>query len=681
MAIACASYLLLRALILYTAFDDVALWAYEIYMCGSVARFQLGGGGELPLPYFYDNAAGPVLMGLVVAPFYALCGSSYLALKLVPMALGLGTLVLTWSILRRLFDARIANLAAMLIAFAPTTLTKYTLIGAGNHSENVCFTLLATWSFFEMHARGVSWRRLAQTGLFAGWAFAIFIGALTPIGLLAIAHFGLRGWRRAFGDLIPTIAGFAIGFAPVVWLNHGSGGRGLAFLAAKFGEESAKTEPFWPRALEFVTEHLPSASTYPSFLGLPGRVADVLFTTVMIAGFLACAPMALRAVREFVSRQFRPSSDERGALQRAFVFCAWAYLPLTVIAYASSNLKIGGYEAPLEAGGYRYFLPQFGYAIILIAITSGIWQSATTPWKRGVGIAFALAPFCAGAFNLALIDVSFARPNVGAHYEGHNVSRVATTLQSRTLNLPMEQVIDYADQFSPQLRWRVYWGLGYSKTLPILIKNGTPDLEEILSVFPPHQRGDVARGVGTALRFRQAKARHTLAADEPLLIGWLERDAPFAAQVLEGLCFDWAFITSSRTPTFLDDNTRLFEQADPRLRPALARGLGHACGRLMRREIAFEAAILRAALERVPSEHRELALQGFGAGLADGAEVPRISASAGAGWTASESEAVLTGFATRIIEIWGTFPGESRAELDSGLDAAWTERWSRLTAK
>ena len=34
-----------------------------------------------------------------------------------------------------------------------------------------------------------------------------------------------------------------------------------------------------------------------------------------------------------------------------------------------------------------------------------------------------------------------------------------------------------------------------------------------------------------------------------------------------------------------------------------------------------------------------------------------------------------------IVEMWGAMPGASGAELDERLDAAWFERWSRLTAE
>ena len=85
-------YVALRGLILYTAFDQTALTMFELYPMGTLAELRLQ-GVHLPLSYFYDNAAGQILVGLLTVPFFALFGPTYLALKLVPFTLGFFTLV------------------------------------------------------------------------------------------------------------------------------------------------------------------------------------------------------------------------------------------------------------------------------------------------------------------------------------------------------------------------------------------------------------------------------------------------------------------------------------------------------------------------------------------------------------------------------------------------------------
>ena len=679
--LACATYLLLRGAILFTAFDQVALAAYEPYLCGTVARSLFAGGGDLPLAYLYDNAAGPVLMGLPVALCFALFGSSYLALKLVPLALGLCVLVLAWSLLRRFFGTRTANVAAFLIALAPTTMTKYTLVGVGNHSENVFFTLLATWAFFRMHSRGVRAASLAASGLCAGLAFTVFIGALTPIALLALAHLGLRGLRRSLLDAPAALAGFAAGLAPLVWLNLGSGGRGLAFLAAKFGEEGQHATPWVQRFAEFFTVHLPASTTYPGVLGIRGGVADGLFAGVTLLAFLACAPAAFAALLTLARGVLRGNAPRHELLGDCFVACAWLYLPLTSVAYASSNLKIGGYSPPFEAGGYRYFLPHFAYTLTLIAIAHRTWAGSRHALLRRCSMLLAAAPLAAGAFNLALVDFNTSRRNVGAHYEGHNFARIATNMVHVKLALPPERIVAYAESYAAPLRARVYWGLGYSATRLTQLRKKPLDLSQTLAAFPPERHVDVARGIGTALRSQATRVTGVSSVSEPTLHAWIDARAPFAEQVVEGLALEWIFVTSSLTASFLEDEWLLFEAADAKLRPSLARGIGHACGRLLRREIEVDRAAILALLLRLPLQQRQIALEGLGAGLADGEERARIDAFAVAHLSGSDAHAVVAGFARRCREIWIDAPPEADACIDAELPREWHEAWARAQSE
>ncbi len=127
---AAAVYLLVRGLILHTAFDSTALPMYELFPMGTMAELARE-GVELPLSYYYDNAAGQILFGLVTRPFFALFGPSYLTLKCVTFVLGLGVLVLVWSFVRANFGRRAAAIAAFLYALGPTTIVKYSLIHSG----------------------------------------------------------------------------------------------------------------------------------------------------------------------------------------------------------------------------------------------------------------------------------------------------------------------------------------------------------------------------------------------------------------------------------------------------------------------------------------------------------------------------------------------------------------------
>src|SRR5688572_10980125 len=128
----------------------------------------------LPLEYVYDNAAGQILFGFVTRPFFAVFGPSYLALKLVPFTLGLGTLALLWWFLRASFGARAATLGAFLYALAPTTLFKYSLMNSGNHFENLFFVMAACVATYRFLATG-SARWLLASGFACGFALFVFL--------------------------------------------------------------------------------------------------------------------------------------------------------------------------------------------------------------------------------------------------------------------------------------------------------------------------------------------------------------------------------------------------------------------------------------------------------------------------------------------------------------------------
>ena len=74
---AVALYVILRALVLLTAFEDVVMAMFEQYPMGTMAKLALE-GVDFPVRYYYDNAAGQLVMGHLAIPFYALFGDSYL---------------------------------------------------------------------------------------------------------------------------------------------------------------------------------------------------------------------------------------------------------------------------------------------------------------------------------------------------------------------------------------------------------------------------------------------------------------------------------------------------------------------------------------------------------------------------------------------------------------------------
>jgi len=684
-------YVFVRAAILYTNFDSTALWAYEPFMCGTIGRSLLGGGGDIPLPFYYDNAAGPVLMGFAAATSFALVGPSYLALKLVSLTLGLAALVLAWDVLRRLFGPTTATLGALLLALAPTTSVKYALIAAGNHSENLFFTTLALWSFVQLHQSEHRARWLLLTGLFAGFAQAIFVGALIPIGLLAIAHFGLRGWRRALRDVPLALAGAAVGLAPLVWLNFGAQGRGLAFLAAKFGGSGGgggaglDVGRIAQRVGDYLGPLMLRASTYPHFLGFDGSIADALFYFATAGAFAIGIPLSWRALSGFFTRWRSPKADlpeTRDELGRAVVFCLAAYLPLSALAYGLSDLKIGANSPPVVSDGFRYYLPHFANTMLLIAIATGSLVRRKGGVLRHVAWLLAGAPLAAGAFTFSLIRTDAAAKNVGASYEGHNFAQTARLLLNDTLQISAPQAIEYAEDFAPIFRSRVYFGFGYYRALDHLMrpKLGPTDLTALLSSYAPDRRAEAARGVGAAFRFAQSGPGLLRPSELELLQKWIEGGVPFAEQAAEGAAIPWGLVTWSLMGEFLDADVQLVQKAPRTLQASFARGFGIACGRFLRRDLAHDHERVARRLERLTPDLRAEFFAGVGVGLADGAEQPALTRAAFDAASEGEAEIVFTNFVRRVHEVWGDAASEQFRAVHRELPEVWRAFAPRLAA-
>ena len=661
---AALAYLGLRALVLHTNFDQVALPAYELHPPGTLARNLLGPSGELPLLFCYDNSLGQLLVSFLVWPSFELFGPSYLAYKLVAFVTMFPCLLLIWSFLERHFGTRAAILGAALYALPPTTLFQYSLLPAGNHAENVPFAMLAAWAFLRVHGSARPRLGVFLAGLSGGVALTISFAALVPVALLFALHAGLVGLRRSARELPLALAGLALGLAPLYVANTLAGGaRGLSFLQAKF-QGSAGGSIDWSligeRLALFFGEHLPRSAAAHDFLGLSGDVADLLFLGAFLAAALLSLPQALRGLAEIARGLFGAGALARGgdgALGRAILVLLYAYLPLTGLAFALSDLRMGDHAWPFEAAGYRYFLPHILFAILLIALTAARLWNRGGP-QRALGAALAAVALASGTFDLALVDLASGQKGVGAHYEGHNVKQTARTLFLPTNALEQAAIVRIAESYPPPWREQIYFGLGFYEPYRILLNAFPPDLEPsaVLAPYPPERHADLARGIGTLMRHRETAPAELPDAVWQALERYAANAEPLAERVAEGLATRWSPLLASGTAAFLDENLLLLERLRarvPALSAAAARGFGLAAGRLARREIALEERLIEAAFARLPETDVEPFLFGLGMGLADGRERPGIPERI-ATWVAPEqADLVRAGLAARLGEVYG----------------------------
>jgi len=678
LAIALVAYVLLRALLLHTAFDETALVHYELYPMGTIPKL-LSGTGEIPLHFHYDNAAGQFFTGFVAWPLYALFGDSYLVLKLVPALLGLAGLFFLHLFLRENFSERAATIGSLLFALGPVpTMMKYSVLAAGNHFEHIPFAILTLWCFYRLHREhgGSDRRWLFITGIAMGFQLFILLGAAIPILLLCLTHLGLRGMRGAVKDLGVLVPGAVIGMLPLFAVNWASRGRGGGFLGAKFEEGGPG---FLDRVREFAVERIDRAATFDDFLGMPASVAASLFLAVSAVAWFASAPQAMGGARSLFAGLFR-RTDDASDFTRARLVPLVLYFPAVVVVYGMTNFELHDLAPPLQAEGYRYYLPHFLFITCLIAVAADRWLGAEG-LRRLAGRVLVCGSFCAASFNLTYLDLGFENTGLGTRYAGYNYVQTARTLFSPLNGLVIgewpgkwepdrAEIAGVIEGFEPPWRQQLYIGAGFCEGLLQHKRNadrlakGEPflDTRDFLPAYPDAARGFVARGTGVAVRWVHTRRGESLA-------DWITmqtpRPDPFIADVIAGAAIpqDFPHVRSEFRTIFGAGRTAL-EDLDPQRAEQLARGLGHLAGVVLERGMSGEVAELEDLFQGIRMEHRNALLRGVGEQLAIAGEAPRIPSSARR-LKAPEGERVLAESFEKIVRrAWGDEADRVLVEAD-----------------
>jgi len=678
-------YLLLRGLILYTAFDRVALWMFELFPMGTIAELRLR-GIDFPLHYYYDNAAGQILAGWLAVPCFWLFGSSYLALKLVPLALGFGTLLLVWFFLDRSFNRRAANLGAFLFAVGPPTLVKYSVICSGNHFENLFFTMAALVCAFELHRDPESRRWLLASAFTAGFALFVFLGALIPIGILAGMHVGLRGIRRTIRDLVYVVPAFALGILPLILLNASTGARGVGFLGAKFGGETARrADGVLERVGEFVGVHLPHSGVFEPFAMLSRPALAAAYFAAFALAYAACLPEASRGIARLLRGVFGRAT---GAFEHAKYVPLVLVLPLSALAFGISNFKIGVYSEDFKVADYRYFLPTLLFGILALSVTAARWWALGGAARAGAVAVFALA-LIPGLSSFTIVDWKFSRPNLGRYYDGYDLSKLARALLSTRNAIPREEIVARLGQYPPVVRGKVARAIGFNLGVFLMEKKGVEGaldsvVPELLDRYPAELRSDIACGAGIAVRFYSAMIRKSdtevLAALSRAWERWPMTDSSRRESLILGACLrNPTLPLAEQTCPQLDANHALVLGSlasgsvshAGALARAFAAGQGRFCGRLLRRGIPSDVECVRAQAQRfrdLPAELSASFWEGIGAGLAEERDEPAIPTPL-RGLPGADMDLVLYGVGCAVTRIHREAPESASQAWLRAIDA------------
>ncbi len=632
LALLLIAYSWVRWLVIDTAFDEVGLWMYELYPMGTMAEL-IRRGVEIPLEFYYDNAAGQIFSGLLTVPVFELLGPSYLALKVLPFLMGVGLMVAVHCLLSRLYGRGPALAGAALFVLPPVVMFKYSITCSGNHFENLFFSVLTLATFLRAHSLGITRGRLLVLGIAAGFALFIFLGALLTIAILALLHVGTRGWKQSLRDAPALLGGMLIGLAPLIALNFSTGGRGLGFLNAKFSAEGAPspidTAALSSRAEHYLFEKLPQAPNMIDGLGASAGFWNHWITTSLVIVYGLCLLLALPALVKLVRTLLggAPALCARDILPLVLVL----YLPVSTLAFAVSNFRIGGYSGILGYGGYRYYLPWFTFALLGCAALLGWVWSSQRSWLRAPALLAMLAVALPGLANLQLIRFDAPVRGLGLAYPGYDLPKVARALIAGRNALTREEQIGFLESFPPALRNKVVRAIGYNLGVLQIERNqgkpGAPwwiDLEELVRDWPAQDAAELARGAGIGARFQQVVRGADIATVIPGLEDTLARASPRTRELIpffaEGL--------GSVNPTLplLDQAERVTgatngligqlvaRQAEPELLRGVVRGQGFLCGQLWARGLEPDR---RRCVERYKELFPELHVE-FARGLALG---------------------------------------------------------------
>lgn len=665
LAVAC--YLALRALVLHTNFDAVAIPVFELPVMGNLAEIVSSGERGEPLARYYDNCGGHIVTGLLAAPLYAAFGASYLVLKLVPLLLGLIVLVLVWRLLASRYDRRAANLFAFLFAFAPPTLTKYSLLAKGNHFENLTFQVLVLVLFLAMHQRGVNPRRLLATGAAAGFALFVYFGSVILLASLALMHVLVRR-GRSLRDLPAALAGFALGLSPLLWIQLEAGGTPGGFLRAKMtGEDPWGLPDFGARLAAFFGDVLPRAAVFEDLGPVSGRVAGWAFLACFAASWAVLA-LDLGARVRRLGRDGIPSEPraaERARLSALGTLPFLVYLPLFALVISRTNFSFAPYAPPVEIGTFRYLVPHFFVATIVIALACARLLRGSRP-ARAAGAALGALALATGLWTLPIVEPRAAETGLGLRYPGHQFlqySNVSMRFPERDpqTGLPYwdpEVLRASLSGLSPAHRREAYAGVGHYAAWAVWILGSPPGtagrarlpLDFLLDPHPPEARIALARGVGTLLR-RLLANEGKLDELATELTALAEEDHPFTPWVIEGLCLDVQFPLVHLLPNMARTSGALSLAIPAEFLGSYRRGLGTQAGRLLARGLDADREFLAGLVEQLPDPLDP----DFWFGV---------------GWGLVEFESSRDGHAPFAVPSGLSIPPESRAAVLLGIGAS-----------
>ncbi len=588
-----AGYWGLRVFLLITDFDQYAFPAYEMAPVGIIGALVESGWRGVPLYHFFDNCGGHLLWGLLVAPLFKVFGSSYMALKILPLLLGGLDLWLIWDLARRGFGQFAATVASLAFIFAPPTLLVYSMLAKGNHFEGLTLQLLATWFWLRGAEGGHHRFRFWSIAAFcAGFSIFAYSGSAIWVSLLLVAHLATRGLPSLRQTLVGA-ASFFLGLTPLLLLNQQTG-RLQSFVGHNLSSHS-----YINRLVDLGHNVLLAA---PGFR-LASEGADLwlgaLWWGAYIVAWVALVRGALWALRERERKGM-------GRNQLGLLIPLLTYLPAFALAYCFSDFRFRAHEGEMPVGQYRYLVPHLAFACLLFGACAGWLRSR--PGKLLGLRAILLVPIALGVMSaLLMVNLGSSALGAGWHYPAFDKADIARFLlrdgdfEPATYEFAwdFERLRAELDEYEPLEQQRIAFGLGRDmlKGQSLNSEQVVFDMEIILKELPEELRPAAARGVGAELsqgkRYRPAFKKH--------LLDVLKSHPEHAGYLAMGLS---SFTRGGLSRDTLVDFSRASRPQPSipyKLRAAWREGQGEFCGTLLARGFDGETRLVKKFLPSIPT--------------------------------------------------------------------------------
>ena len=643
----CVLYLVHRALVMHTNFDSVSIPNYELFPMGDIGKIAMWEWHGAPIRDFYDNCGGHLVTGLLAAPLYTIFGDSYLVLKLVPVLLGLGCVLLLWSMGRRMFSNNAGLLAALLFVVGPPTLVKYSMLAKGNHFENLFFQMFMMWAFVQLHSSGRRWLWLPVFGIAAGFSIFFYFGSMLMVLLLVATHLAIRfEWSFSpkalvapLKDLALLVVPFLIGISPLIWVQSGNQ-RPAEYIDNHLGSGSRWTD-MSARFSEFTDDLLPRATCYEGFGPVSGSLADRMYLGLFLCVWTIGLVFVAMTLWRFVTASSRGREHtEKQRFERLRLLPLVGYFPLFILVYAVSSYRFDVYLKPVEIGQFRYMVPHFAFAPLLVAGVVHFLMDGRKFLLANVGRTIASLSMCMGLLIIPLVDWSFSNTGQGSQYAGYHWGYYKNALMRDTQVDPdtgrftwdFEQIAVYMDDFPRAQQQAIAHGVGFlfggsqlqdGMLDGELVAPAGIDLAEIHAKFPkPEWQPDLLRGAGTYLRSPIYLADTSKAAVRKELEALLLDGNPWAEYVVEGLSQDLEFPLLRNLEEHLRLSRSFGESIPEAFMGAWYRGLGIQIGGVMRRGWGNHLNLVQAQIAFVPDEWTAPFWIGVGLGLTAQGIVP-----------------------------------------------------------